>query len=132
MLRAAHRFNKAGVILGIQLFNRGNDFGLKISRQGIADQDRAVRDQRRLPDNADLLHQIRVIHANQAVEGADAVAAIIVTDHGGPGHRTGKLTVQHAENILLVAAGEGHAGEEVIIFIIRGAAELLFKGVVRN
>lgn len=73
-----------------------------------------------------------MIHANQSVEGADAVAAIIITHHRGPGHRAGKLTVQHAQNILLVAAGEGHAGEEVIIFIIRGAAELLFKGVVGN
>lgn len=37
MLRAAHRFDKAGVIVGIQLFNRGDDFGLKVSRQGIAE-----------------------------------------------------------------------------------------------
>ena len=73
-----------------------------------------------------------MIHANQAVKGADAVAAVIVADHGGPGHRAGKLAVQHPQNVLLVAAGEGHAGEEVIIFIIRRAAELLFKGVVGN
>lgn len=72
-----------------------------------------------------------MIHANQSVEGADAVAAIIITTIEVQSPRR-QLTVQHAQNILLVAAGEGHAGEEVIIFIIRGAAELLFKGVVGN
>lgn len=38
MLSTAHGFHKAGVVLGIQLFDRADDFGFKVSRQRVADQ----------------------------------------------------------------------------------------------
>lgn len=63
-----------------------------------------------------------MIHANQAVERAGGVAGVVIANHRG-GHRPGELAIQHAEDVLLVATGEGDAGEGVVVFVVGVAAK---------
>ena len=73
-----------------------------------------------------------MIHTDHAVERARGVACFAVANHGSPSHCASELAVQHAQNVLLVAAGEGDAREEVVVFVIRVAAKLFLEGLVRD
>ena len=73
-----------------------------------------------------------MIHANQAVERAGSVAGVVIANHRGPRDRARELAIQHAEDVLLMAAGEGDAGEGVVVFIVGVTAKFFFKRMVRD
>lgn len=72
-----------------------------------------------------------MIHANQAVERAGSVAGVVIANHRGPRDRARELAIQHAEDVLLMAAGEGDAGEGVVVFVVGVTAKFFFKRMVR-
>ena len=43
-----------------------------------------------------------------------------------------ELAIQHAEDVLLMAAGEGDAGEGVVVFVVGVTAKFFFKRMVRD
>ena len=105
VLSTAHRFDKAGVILGVQLFTAATTFALKSAGSALLTVIGPFGISAAIADNADSLHQIRMIHANQAVERAGGVAGVVIANHRGPGDRPRELAIQHAEDVLLMAAG---------------------------